>query len=136
MRHTLPDVDPIEAIVARLVARGIPHEVGGRQVVVSPRDETGFSVSLRTKGARYAVSFDGWHEHFATEKEALNCFSFGLTSQCRLRITRRWGMKCAWAVESKAGDDWHTDSETGLLIIPWWAAKTIEYRQNDWWRPS
>jgi hypothetical protein len=129
-------VDAIRALAERLTVQSIPHEVGSSHVSVQPRDKQGFAVSLSVMAGQYTVSFDGWHEDFSDEHEAVACFMFGLCSRCRLRVTRRWGMSCAWTVEKKDGDTWRPISETGLLLAPWWAKKSFGYLQNEWGEPG
>jgi hypothetical protein len=52
---------------------------------VHPRDRSGFTVGLRITPSGFTVYFEGWHEEFTSEDEALNCFAFGLSPKCRLR---------------------------------------------------
>lgn len=33
------------------------------------------------------VGYGGWHEHFHSPEKALECFAFGFSDQCRLKIT-------------------------------------------------
>lgn len=122
----------LEDVAQRLAARSIPHELEGATLVVRPRDEHGFTARLECRGGHGAVSFEGWHEHFDDARDAASCFVFGLTARCRLRVTRRWGRACAWALESMEDGVWQEDSETGLLLVPFWAKKSFEYLQNDW----
>lgn len=35
------------------------------------------------------MSFEGWHEAFEQEEEALECVAFGLSAACRLRVDYR-----------------------------------------------
>ncbi len=63
--------------------------VDSDSITVDPLDEDGFSVWLHERDGAFVVGFDGWHEHFDSEAEALNCFSFGLSGDCRLKIAYR-----------------------------------------------
>jgi hypothetical protein len=103
----------------------LPHAI-----VVHPVDESGFMVSLHATDSGFTVSFEGWHEEFATESEALGCFAFGLSSDCRLVIVFRGDVETRWIVERLDEGNWIEDSETGLLWQPFWRQARREYRQN------
>ena len=76
------------------------------------------------------MHFEGWHEEFTSEEDALNYFGFGLSPKCRLRIFYRGGTQTRWVVEGFEDGEWIPDSETGLLLQPFWRSGRIEYRQN------
>jgi hypothetical protein len=99
-------------------------------IEVHPRDQSGFTVGLRITASGFTVHFDGWHEKFTSEEEALDCFAFGLSSQCRLAVVLRGNTEIKWVVESLADGVWTADSETGLLLQPFWHSPRVEYRQN------
>jgi len=122
----------IEEIVGRL--KNYPdlrYKISGSTIAIEPPSQDGFSLSLIEAGSEWVVQFDGWHEHFDSETDALNCFAFGLTDECRLQITFRGSMPCKWTVQSKSDSGWVSDSTTGLLLFPFWLSKRIEYRQNN-----
>jgi len=99
---------------------------------VYPRDDTGFIVSLRVDDGRFTVTFDqGWHEEFQSEPEALTCFAFGLSSDCRLEIRYHGSTPTKWAVEYLRDGKWVRDSEVGYLLIPFWRPRRIVHRQNQ-----
>ena len=100
-------------------------------LTVLPSSPAGFSVTLRKAGARYGVSFEGWHEEFDTEDEAVDCVGFGLSNRCRLAITFRGSFPVEWTVESLRDGAWCPDSTTGLIFSPFWKAKRVEHRSND-----
>ena len=79
----------------------------------------------------YVVSFEGWHERFTVEEEALDCFSFGLSESCRLRVTYRGESPVSWAVQSLEHGTWVVDSTTALIFTPFWRRRTVVYRQNE-----
>jgi len=100
-------------------------------ITVEPATSTGFSVWLTEKNTRYTVGYDGWHEEFGDESDALDAFAFGLSEECRLKVVQRGCSDCAWVVEGKDGDGkWNEDSTTGMLLTPFWRKKSIVYRQN------
>ena len=100
-------------------------------LTVLPSRPTGFPVSLRRVDVRYQVSFEGWHEDFNAEDEAIACFGFGLSNRCRLAITFRGASPVQWTVESLRDGTWSPDSTTSLLFTPFWRAKRVECRSND-----
>lgn len=96
-----------------------------------PKGSEGFRVSLKAGENEYTVSYDdGWHDHFTDEKDALGCFFFGLSEQCRLKILQRGDFPYRWIVEYFEEGQWRMDSETGLLLFPFWRKKTVRIIQN------
>ena len=53
-------------------------------VSVLPTSNKGFTVSLELNQDIFTVFYNGWHEDFKSEEEALNCFALGLSNECRL----------------------------------------------------
>ena len=83
-------MNPIEEIKTRL--QKYPHvkyESDASSIRVLPASDDGFTVELEVTDRRYTVYFNGWHENFNDAAEALNCFAFGLSDQCRLKEYRR-----------------------------------------------
>ncbi len=124
-------MNAIEKIEARLAQHpGVRWSVTPTSIEVHPADESGFAVGLRLSPAGLTVHFDGWHEEFTSEEEALNCFAFGLSPSCRLAVVLRGSTATKWRVESLSNGVWTGDSETGLLLQPWWRRARVVYRQN------
>ena len=124
--------EAIEQIKERL--RKYPHvryEATASSISVLPTSNDGFTVGLDINQTQYTVSFNGWHENFQREEEALDCFAFGLSDECRLKEYWRGNFAYRWTVESKQDGDWVADSNTGLLIFPFWKPKRICYLQNN-----
>jgi len=122
----------IEQIEERL--RKYPHvryEVDASSISVQPTSNDGFTVYLKFIQSHYTVFFNGWHEDFEKEDEALECFAFGLSDECRLKEYRRGNFAYRWAVESKQDGNWVSDSETGLFFFPFWKPKEVCYLQNN-----
>jgi len=104
----------------------------GYSLTISTSSENGFEIVVIVDSRNYfTVHFDGWHEPFTKEEDVLNCVCFGLTNQCRLKVVKRGRMECSWTLEYKDGDKWCEDATTGLLFVPFWRKKIIEYRQNN-----
>jgi hypothetical protein len=122
----------IEEILQRLKKyRQLSFHVQGDSIRADPSSSTGFSVSLICGRAGYTVCFDGWHEEFKSEEDALNCFAFGLSDECRLKVARHGRMESSWTVEYLGDQGWAPDSTTGLLFFPFWRRREFVYRQND-----
>ncbi len=106
-------------------------QAGPNVVTVRPTSESGFQVSLEVNDRQYQVSFDGWHEEFTNEEDALHCFFFGLSAECRLRVISHGGFRHKWTVEFLNEGVWGADSTTGLLLFPFFLPKTVRVFQND-----
>ena len=101
-------------------------------ITVEPATDGGFAVWLTEKNPGYTVGYDGWHDEFDDEEDALAAFAFGLSDDCRLQVVKRGDAECAWIVEGRDDDgQWRGDSTTGLLFTPFWRKKSIAYRQNN-----
>jgi hypothetical protein len=105
-------------------------ESDGNSISVLPISSDGFTVSLSVNQDSFTVFFNGWHEDFKDKEEALDCFAFGLSSDCRLKEYRRGNAAYKWTVESKENGEWVGDSTTGLLLFPFWLKRKIRYLQN------
>jgi hypothetical protein len=100
-------------------------------ITVEATDSNGFSVWLSDNKPRYTVGYDGWHDEFDNEDEALSAFAFGLSEDCRLKVVWRGDTECAWIVEGRdETGQWISDSTTSLLFTAFWRKKTTTYRQN------
>ncbi len=121
----------IEEIEARL--KKFPqakYEINKTSISIFPTSGDGFTVSLYEREGNFTVAFDGWHEEFQDKDAALNCFAFGLSSECRLKEVRRGKFACKWTVESWEDGEWIEDSTTGFLIFPFWKKEEVRYLQN------
>jgi hypothetical protein len=98
---------------------------------IPPHSPTGFRVWIRERGGEWTVGFEGWHEEFTDEDKALNCFAFGLSTACRLRVFRCLGTDYKWQVLRQVDGKWVAESETGLLIPTFWLPKKERELQND-----
>jgi hypothetical protein len=107
------------------------YECGANYIRVLPNSEKGFTVDLVASRNDFTVHYNGWHEDFDDEEAALNCFTFGLSTQCRLKEFRRWKVAFQWTAQYWDGAAWVEDSTTGLLLYPFWGGLEIRYLQND-----
>jgi hypothetical protein len=125
-------MNPIEEIKTKL--RKYPnakYESTDSSITVLPSSNVGFAVGFEGIAGRYTVSFNGWHEDFTDASEALDCFAFGLSDECRLKEYRRGNFSHRWVVESKQNGQWVADSETGLFLFPFWRRADVVYLQNN-----
>jgi len=114
---------PVEAIqeIRKKLAKypQVSYKDSDNFIEVFPNNSEGFPVSLNVSNNTYTVCYgDGWHEDFESEEEALNCFAFGLSSECRLKVTKKAGIPYKWEVQNLFdGGQWKTDSEVGSIFI-------------------
>ena len=92
---------------------------------------TGFRVWIREQAGGCTVGFDGWHEEFTDTEAALNCFAFGLSTACRLKVFCRGGVDYKWQVLRLVHGQWIADSETGLFFFPFWRRREERELHND-----
>ena len=109
----------------------VEYTIKDNMLTVKPVNENGFKVAISIDTDDYTVSYEGWHESFEDAKEALKCFAFGLSDQCRLKVTYRSNSPYKWTIESLSKDQWQEDSTTGLLFTPFWRRKQIRYFSNS-----
>lgn len=122
---------PIEKIKAKFANYpNVRIEETSTGVSILPTNTNGFAVELIDHGTWYTVHFDGWHEMFTDQDEALDCLAFGLSDKCRLRITMRGSAPQKWTLEAEQNGEWIEDSTTGLLLFPFWRRKTTIFRSN------
>ncbi len=101
-------------------------------LTIHPPSEEGFKVSICENPGEYTITFgDGWHEHFKDRGEALKCFSFGLSNECRLKVVYRGNQPHKWIVQYLEDDKWIDDSTTGLLMFPFWRSRSEKLFQNN-----
>jgi len=124
-------MDPIVEVKRRLNPdQKLRAEETDAWFTVEPKDESGFSVSIQTHRKAFIVFYDGWHAHLSDAQEAVDCFLFGLTPQCRLRVTEYGSSPYKWTMEWLTDGQWQGDSTTGLLFVPFWRKKSISFMCN------
>ncbi|HKR59369.1 MAG TPA: hypothetical protein VJS64_06510 [Pyrinomonadaceae bacterium] len=125
-------MNPIEEIKSRLRKYpDVKYESTASSITVLALSDTGFNVGFEGAAGRYTVFFNGWHEEFSDAGEALDCFAFGLSDECRLKEHRRGHFAYRWTVEAKQNGQWVPDSETGLFLFPFWKHSEVVYLQNN-----
>jgi len=121
-------IDEIEAKLKRRPE--IRYEIGQNRICVPAASDHGFPVELVVNRDAFIVSFSGWHEEFSDKDDAMNCFAFGLSRDCRLKVSRYGSFEYKWTVESSENGVWVEDSTTGLLMFPLCRTNYL-YLQND-----
>jgi hypothetical protein len=125
-------MNPIDEIRTKLRSYpNVKYESTDSSITVSPSSDAGFNVTLEISPGNYTVYFNGWHENFNDPSEALDCFAFGLSDECRLKEYRRGAFAYRWTVESKQNGEWVADTKTGLFLFPFWKRAEVVYLQND-----
>lgn len=125
-------MNPIHEIKGRLAKYPeVRYTETTTSIEVHAAGETGFPVGLHILGDGFVVSFAGWHEEIESREEALNCFAFGLSSDCRLCVVYRGSTPTRWIVEHKPDRSWIKYGETGLVLVPFWRSRRVVYLQND-----
>jgi len=125
----MPLMGPVQLLKQALTDRAIPFLEEPSSITVKAKSPSGFDVSLH-EGEETAVYFEGWHDHFGVPEEAVQCFLFGLSSKCRIRVTERGGKAHSWVLETLREDQWVAYSTTGLLFFQFWRAPKVRYLQN------
>jgi hypothetical protein len=124
-------MDTLVQVKAWLVAqKQLEWRIDGEHITVEPSSPEGFSVWITGNSREWIVGFDGWHEHFDTEAEAVHCFIWGLSGKCRLSVNFRGRFPYKWTVEYEEGGEWRSLGTTGLLVFPFWRRKRSKYLQN------
>lgn len=129
--HGVVDVPrALDRIEAKLLRMGASFERTATSIAVHPASADGFEVGFAVDDRSFLVWFAGWHEPFTTADEALSAFTWGLSAECRLRVTYRGSIAVAWTTQHVVDGAWHDDSTTGWLLTPFWLPKRQVFKQN------
>jgi len=110
----------------------VDFEVSAESISANPKDDSGFHVSLTDNGnGTFTVAFDLWHEEFDNVNDAFNCFVFGLTKNCRLKLTKKGNKPIKWTVESNDNGTWEEYSTMGFFNFSFWKKPEFEFLQNN-----
>lgn len=101
--------------------------------IVKATNETGFDVWLNIDNNEWIVGYNGWHEHIDDAHDAYDAFLFGLTPECRLRVTIRGSCRCSYVLEAFEEGGWRQYGSTvyPLCCMFFWRTKRVEYLSND-----
>ncbi len=124
-------MNPIAELRDKLIAfPEIRFMAEADSLAVFPADDEGFPVVIERDGDGYTVRFSGWHERFAEPQHAFNCFTFGLSDDCRLAIDRRGDREYRWTVETLENGAWVAGTTVARRWIPFWKRGEVVHRQN------
>lgn len=122
----------ISQLKAVLIENSIPFVKEGAMLTVKAKTNDGFDVSMIEEADEVAVFYEGWHEHFSSTEDAIKCFMFGLSSKCRICVTRRGAKAYKWTLEAFEDGAWVSYGTTSLFFFPFWKLITTTYLQNDY----
>ena len=108
----------------------IRYEENKDSIRVLPLSDSGFAVEIFETNEGYTVGDGGWHEELDEPTKVLQCFAFGLSDRCRLRVKMRGKFPQKWTLEYIQQGEWLEDSTTGMLLFPFWRKAEIVYLQN------
>jgi hypothetical protein len=100
-------------------------------ITIQPDGENTFPLTFIADNKKFDVYFQGWHQEFAEEADALDCFAFGLSDDCRLKVISAGDIEYKWILEVKENEQWIEDSITSLALFPIWHKEVITYLQNN-----
>lgn len=123
-------MDAIAEVKRRLQASGLTFTETADSIEVAPSNPSGFPVALFVEPKGFAVHFGGWHEHFESAREAVNCFSYGLRGDCRIRVVYRGRTPCKWTLEHHREGQWVAESTAGSFLIPFWRRRRETVLRN------
>jgi hypothetical protein len=125
---------PIDNIKQILKDRNIQiSSCDDESLTILPNSENGFEVNFYEHGESFTVGFAGWHDTFENFEDALECFTLGLSNNCRLLVTSRGTVSYHWRVETLSNNVWSRYSILGDIIpIPFWKRKKIRILQNNY----
>ena len=102
---------------------------------VLPLNAEGFEVWASDDGTEVTVGFAGWRQHFKTDRrQAYECFLWGLTDHCRLKVFSKGDRDYKWDAEFRRTEDWKgmgTVSDFSEILFHFWKPTHFRYLQNN-----
>jgi hypothetical protein len=129
-RRVLDAGSPLDRVETKLTRLGASFERTASSITIHPANEHGFEVGFAMADDRFRVWFEGWHEPFTDADEALRAVAWGLSAECRLKVTYRGNIAVAWTTQHCMEGVWHDDATTGWLLTPFWRPKRHVFKQN------
>jgi hypothetical protein len=120
----------LERLMSKLREAGVGFVVEDDCVLVPKPKNAGFAVRFEETEDGFVVHYDGWREAFSCEMRAVDCFVFGLSDRCRLKVFRRGSEAYRWTVQYFADGQWLEGSTLGTCAAELWQERSVEYKQN------
>ena len=121
----------IDRAARTLTTLNLAHTIAADEIVVPAAGADGFEVRLRMANDRaFVVMFEQWRHDFDRAEDAYDCFEFGLSDSCRLKIVYRGGEPERWQVEKREFGMWAPGHAVTRRSWALWKPRRIEYRQN------
>lgn len=127
-------MNPIGAIKKKLEKYPeLKFQEDDNSISIKPQSSDGFEVWFSDDESEFTVGFEGWHQHFdkSEVEDALSCFAFGLSNECRLKVTSRGGKNYEWAMEALEDGEWVSYSTTALFNLAFWRKLEVKYYTNN-----
>jgi hypothetical protein len=123
--------DHFEGFRACLAERPeLSFSIDESELAVEPPAAQGFALVVTREASGWVVWYDGWHEHFDDEDQAVRCFQAGLSGRCRVKVELRGETPYRWTAERLSEQGWRPISTVGIFWYPFWRRRRLEYRQN------
>jgi len=115
---------------------GAEYTATASTITVRPSEPDGFDVTMVVEHARaFVVSYERWEHRFDRAEDAYDCFEFGLSDSCRLRVTYQGDDAVAWHVEKREYGMWTPASHSARQwSLKFWKPRRLVYRQNRFLR--
>ncbi len=111
-------------------------QIGWREcrgcIYVDPKSETNFEVAVCINDFTSAIFCEGWRRDLDDLEDLFKCFLFVLSPQARLKVDSKGSKDFRWALQSRKGDEWVTESKKGALFYPFWKKMITRYLQNEY----
>ncbi len=103
-------------------------------ISVSALTPEGFDIWVSDDGTKVTVGYAGWYQHFPDDRrQAYECFLWGLTDHCRLKVFSKGDRDYKWAAEFRRGQDWKgmgVVTDFGEILFHFWKTTHIRFLQN------
>ena len=111
---------------------GVIFDATENTIVVPAATDEGFAVRLRMEHDRqFVVEYDAWQHAFDRAEDAYDCFEYGLSESCRLKITLRGDEPVIWHVEKREYGMWVPGRHPlKRLDLAFWRPARVVYLQN------
>lgn len=111
---------------------GVTYHCDDDGIAVPAAAPDGFDVALRAIDDRhFVVQYgEGWVHAFDRAEDAQDCFEFGLSDRCRLRVTLRGDRPVAWQIEKREFGLWVPGRRRRSWRVSFWRRARSVHRQN------